>query len=67
MDDSVAWLGLAKHTEKIVNLHLSQGMPEDIFRKAWAMVDAFDGLYDETAAMIRSATRMIFPDEGLSA
>lgn len=65
LDDSVAWLGLAKHTEKIVNLHLSQGMPEDIFRKAWAMVDAFlTGFTGNEAAMIRSATQDDFPDEG---
>lgn len=54
LDDSVAWLGLAKHTEKIVNLHLAQGMPEDIFRKAWAMVDAFlTGFTGNEVAMIR--------------
>lgn len=55
LDDSVAWLGLAKHTEKIVNLHLAQGMPEDVFAKAWAMVDAFlTGFTGNESAMIRS-------------
>lgn len=33
--------GLATHTEKIVSLHLAQGMPEEVLTKAWAMVDAF--------------------------
>ena len=33
--------GLARHTEKIVSLHLSQDMPEAILSQAWAMVDAY--------------------------
>ena len=32
---------MAAHTEKIVSLHLDQGMPEPVLTKAWAMVDAF--------------------------
>ncbi|WP_139651096.1 TetR/AcrR family transcriptional regulator [Raoultibacter phocaeensis] len=64
-DNAIAWLGLAKHTEKIVNLHLSQGMPEDIFVKAWAMVDAFlTGFTANELAMIRDAAMPGSPDEG---
>lgn len=33
--------GLAAHTDKIVSLHLAQGMPEPILKQAWAIVDAF--------------------------
>lgn len=33
--------GLEQHTNKIVNLHLAQGMPEPILTQAWAMVDAY--------------------------
>lgn len=33
--------GLAAHAEKIVSLHLAQGMPEPVLRQAWAMVDAY--------------------------
>lgn len=33
--------GLAEHTEKIVSLHLAQGMPEPVLRQAWALVDAY--------------------------
>lgn len=53
-DSAAAWIGLADHTERIVKLHLSQGMPEDIFQKAWAMVDAFlTGFTENELAMIR--------------
>ena len=41
IDPFVSYAGLAAHTEKIVSLHLAQGMPEDILAKTWAMVDAF--------------------------
>lgn len=41
LDPSVSYEGLAAHTEKIVNLHLEQGIPEDVLAKAWAMIDAF--------------------------
>lgn len=41
LDPRVSYEGLAAHTEKIVSLHLAQGMPEPILAKAWAMVDAF--------------------------
>ncbi len=41
LDPNVSSAGLAAHTEKIVSLHLEQGMPEDILTKTWAMVDAF--------------------------
>lgn len=33
--------GLAEHTDKIVNLHLAQGMPEPVLTQAWALVDAY--------------------------
>lgn len=33
--------GLARHTDKIVSLHLAQGMPEDVLIQAWALVDAY--------------------------
>lgn len=41
LDPVVAYKGLAAHTEKIVSLHLAQGMPEPVLAKTWAMVDAF--------------------------
>ncbi len=41
LDLSVAYGGLAAHTEKIVKLHLEQGIPEDLLGRMWAMVDAF--------------------------
>lgn len=46
---------LAKHTEKIVNLHLSQGMPEPVLRQAWALVDAYlTGFIGNSLALTRS-------------
>ena len=33
--------GLAEHTDKIVNLHLAQGMPEPVLTQAWALVAAY--------------------------
>ena len=41
LDPNISYAGLAAHTEKIVSLHLDQGMPEPVLTKAWAMVDAF--------------------------
>lgn len=41
MDPAVCVQGLAKHTERIVTLHLNQGMPEPILVQAWALIDAF--------------------------
>lgn len=41
LDPRIAYEGLAAHTEKIVSLHLDQGMPEPVLTKAWAMIDAF--------------------------
>lgn len=38
--------GLAEHTDKIVNLHLAQGMPESVLTQAWALGGRLsDGLY----------------------
>ena len=48
--------GLARHTNRIVNLHLSQGMPESVLSQAWAMVDAFlTGFIDNALALSRVA------------
>lgn len=48
--------GLARHTDRIVNLHLSQGMPESVLSQAWAMVDAFlTGFIDNALALGRAA------------
>lgn len=33
--------GLAQHTEKIVDLHLAQGMSEAVLTQAWALIDAY--------------------------
>lgn len=33
--------GLSEHTDKIVSLHLAQGMPEPVLAQAWALVDAY--------------------------
>lgn len=41
VNPSAGYAGLAEHTEKIVNLHLAQGMPEPVLRQAWALVDAY--------------------------
>jgi len=40
-DEEIASKGLEEHTEKIVTLHLEQGIPLDVFTKAWAIIDAF--------------------------
>lgn len=53
VESSAAAEGLARHTEKIVNLHLSQGMPEPILAQAWAMVDAYLTGFDGNAIAIR--------------
>lgn len=33
--------GLADHDRRVISMHLSQGMPEEILKQAWPMVDAF--------------------------
>jgi len=40
-DEEIASEGLKRHTEKIVTLHLEQGIPFEVFSKAWAIIDAF--------------------------
>ena len=45
----VVFRGLAKHTEKIVSLHLAQGMPEPVLSQAWAIVDAYLGGFNASA------------------
>lgn len=50
--------GLARHTDRIVNLHLSQGMPEAVLSQAWAMVDAFlTGFIANALALSRAAEK----------
>lgn len=50
--------GLARHTDRIVNLHLSQGMPEAMLSQAWAMVDAFlTGFTANALALSRAAEK----------
>lgn len=52
VNPSAGYEGLAEHTEKIVNLHLAQGMPESVLRQAWALVDAYlTGFVGNTLAM----------------
>ncbi len=41
VDPIVGEGGLENHTETIVNLHLAQGMPEEILKPVWAMVDTY--------------------------
>lgn len=41
VESAAAVAGLARHTEKIVSLHLAQGIPEAVLGQAWAMVDAY--------------------------
>lgn len=45
----VAFRGLSKHTEKIIDLHLGQGMPESILGQAWAIIDAYLGGFNAGA------------------
>lgn len=49
IDPLVSYEGLSAHTQKIVNLHLDQGMSEKVLTKAWAMVDAFLTGFDANA------------------
>ena len=46
--------GLAEHTDKIVNLHLAQGMPEPVLTQAWALVDAYLTGFIGNAIAVRS-------------
>lgn len=46
--------GLARHTEKIVALHLEQGMPVSVLKHAWSMVDAFLAGFTDNAIKERS-------------
>lgn len=65
LDPSISYEGLASHTEKIVSLHLNQGMPEAILTKAWAMVDAFLSGFNSSAIGAESI-RQIETAAGLS-
>lgn len=39
--DSVPFMDMGSHTTKIIKLHLDQGMPEEVFLKAWSLIDAY--------------------------
>ena len=44
--------GLEAHTERIVAMHLAQGIPEEVFAQLWAMVDAYlTGFFDNAVAL----------------
>ncbi len=70
VESLVAGEGLARHTEKIVSLHLAQGMPVPLLSQTWAMVDAYlTGFIDnaiaaaeEKAERDRAAARNGAPD-----
>lgn len=47
--------GLESHTERIVNMHLAQGIPEPIFAQLWAMVDAYLTGFADNAIALRAA------------
>ena len=53
--ESAAVDGLACHTEKVVNLHLAQGMPEPVLSQAWAMVDAYLTGFTDNAIAVAAA------------
>lgn len=57
LDPRISYEGLAAHTEKIVTLHLAQGMPEPVLTKAWAMVDAFLTGFNSCAIAMRQRRR----------
>lgn len=47
--------GLERHTERIVSMHMSQGIPEPIFAQLWAMVDAYLTGFVDNAIMLKAA------------
>lgn len=47
--------GLERHTERIVNMHLAQGIPEPLFAQLWAMVDAYLTGFADNAIALRAA------------
>lgn len=51
---SVGAEGLAQHTDKIVSLHLAQGMPEVILTQAWALIDAYLTGFTANAIAVRT-------------
>lgn len=51
---SIGTEGLAQHTDKIVSLHLAQGMPEAILTQAWALIDAYLTGFTGNAIAIRA-------------
>lgn len=51
---SVGAEGLAQHTDKIVSLHLAQGMPESVLTQAWALIDAYLTGFTANAIAVRS-------------
>lgn len=54
--------GLAEHTDKIVSLHLAQGMPESVLTQAWALVDAYLTGFIGNAIAVRGGERSIGRD-----
>lgn len=47
--------GLEAHTERIVAMHLAQGIPEEVFAQLWAMVDAYLTGFVDNAVALRAA------------
>lgn len=54
MQPSVGAEGLAQHTDKVVSLHLAQGMPEVILTQAWALIDAYLTGFTANAIAVRA-------------
>lgn len=50
--------GLARHTEKIVALHLDQGIPVPVLKRAWAMMDAFLAGFTDNAIEERAIANL---------
>ena len=50
--------GLARHTERIAALHLDQGMPVPVLKRAWAMVDAFLAGFTDNAIKERAIANL---------
>lgn len=40
-NDRVTSGGFALHTERVINLHLEQGIPQDILKVLWVMIDTY--------------------------
>lgn len=54
--------GLSEHTDKVVSMHLAQGMPEAVLTQAWAMVDAYlTGFIGNAIALQHSSAEPMRP------